>query len=120
MLLQYTFGSVLDHGRVAVSHAQTVITRTADFGWIWNNWYGGLLEPEVDTSRKSYVEFAVEHPGHHRERDGQSCMMSMGVTMRREAPDGMSLGWWASNHSWMYYCNDSSIWPSPGIWETNV
>jgi hypothetical protein len=81
-------------------------------------WYGGLLEPAVDTRGKSYAEFVVEDPGEHKEYQGRSCRMGIGATALLEAPDGPSISGGPANISqgWMYYCNDSSIWPEPGLW----
>ena len=107
----YTFGPRIAHGSVAVSDGGRVLTRTRGFSWFLGGWYGGLLEPPVDTAGRSYVEFVIEHVGDQWQT---SCRMSMGVTALEKAPDGPSIVSWPCNQSWMYYCNDSTLWPSPG------
>jgi hypothetical protein len=118
LIQQYTFGPVIASGSVKVSDGGRVLTRTVGWRWFLGGWYGGLLEPAVDTRGKSYAEFVVEDPGEHKEYQGRSCRMGIGATALLEAPDGPSISGGPANISqgWMYYCNDSSIWPEPGLW----
>ena len=74
-------------------------------------WYGGLLEPAVETAGRSYVEFIVDYAG-----SGETAwQIGFGVVpLETPAP----AGWSAAYAGWVYYCGNGAMWSGPTLSST--